>query len=82
MLPSIGLVATREGETYTVRQNSELEGFTGLVAGRTYYLGDDGSLWDPIANGNTWPTYIQSLGKAKNATTFLIEIGSPIPIQS
>ena len=81
-MPCIGFVSALNGGSCTVRFNGELEGFTDLVPGGTYYISNEGGIEHILPDEEEgWPSNIQQIGKAKNPQTLLIEIGSPLPIQ-
>ncbi len=72
--PVIGVVAAIDGPYITVRYHGELNCFSGLTPGATYYLSETGVSGSTITS--TPPTnpgsIVQRLGFARNATTLMI----------
>jgi len=80
-LPVIGMVVAKPTSTSCIIQTlGYLDGFTGLVEGETYYLGEDGKITNTATTTATEALYV--IGVAKSNSRLELRIGSDYIIRS
>ncbi len=72
---AIGFLSAISGTSGTVQSSGELGGFSNLVPGNTYYAGkEDGEIWTPSEEDETFPLVVQVVGRAKTEEILLVAI--------